>query len=140
MAMTRESVWNMSKNQPRRFYEFIHECMNASVGIERGEAGDITDFYDYGENNYAHLVREAMMYAFEHCFDYSAPMLAAHVGAFIAMYEPAAIYKTYDHAGGGNILDSITNECVYVELALMDEDFRHFEHCFGEITKRYFGE
>ena len=135
MAMNHENVWNMYRNQPRRFYAFIHECMNASVGIE-GRGTDDNDYY--GE--YRRVVEEGMLYAFEHCFEPHDSMLAAHIGAFIGVYEPAAIIRTIDYGVGGNILDSITNECVYVELALMDEDFKHFENCFGEIVRRYFGE
>ena len=134
MAMTHESVWNMYKNQPRRFYAFIHECMNASVGIE-GRGSDDNDYY--GE--YRQVVEEGMIYAFQRNEPFDTP-LAAYVGAFIGMYEPAAIIRTMDYMSGCNILNYIGNECTYAQMILEDEDFKHFEDCFGEITKRYFGE
>ena len=135
MALSSEIVWNMYKNQPRKLYAFIHECMNASVGIE-GRGTDDNDYY--GE--YRKVVEEGMMRAYAHCVEPFDTSLAAQVGAFIAMYEPAAIIRTIDHMSGEDILDYIGMECSYTQMLVEDEDFEHFENCFGEITRRYFGE
>lgn len=135
MALNSDTLWDMYKNQPRELYAFIHECMNASVGIE-GRGSDDNDHY--GE--YRRLVEEGMVHAYKNNAEPFDTSIAAYVGAYIALHEPKAIAKTTDPDSGWNILNNIGCECMYVQMLLEEDNFEHFEDCFGEITKRYFGE